>query len=82
MNRMNHIAAATQIRLDTEGQAYYRRKQAAGKTQMQARRCLSGVSDAIYRQFVAGDQSSAGQPSGRPKPQDTSTPASSRTVTP
>jgi len=26
MNHMIHIAAATQIRLDTEGRAYYRRK--------------------------------------------------------
>ena len=32
MNHMIHIAAATQIRLDTAGRAYYRRKLAAGKT--------------------------------------------------
>ena len=32
MNHMLHIAAVTQIRLDTEGRAYYRRKLAAGKT--------------------------------------------------
>ena len=32
MNHMIHIAATTQIRLDTEGRAYYRRKLAAGKT--------------------------------------------------
>ena len=31
MNRMLHIAATTQIRYDTEGRAYYRRKLAAGK---------------------------------------------------
>jgi len=31
MNHMIHIAATTQIRLDTEGRAYYRRKLAAGK---------------------------------------------------
>ena len=31
MNHMIHIAAITQIRLDTEGRAYYRRKLAAGK---------------------------------------------------
>ena len=32
MNHMIHIAATTQIRLDTPGRAYYRRKIAAGKT--------------------------------------------------
>jgi transposase len=32
VNHMLHIAAASQIRLDTPGRAYYRRKLAAGKT--------------------------------------------------
>jgi transposase len=40
MNHMIHIAAATQIRLDTRGRAYYRRKIAAGKTRAEAMRCL------------------------------------------
>jgi hypothetical protein len=31
MNHMLHIAAATQIRLDTEGRTYYRRKLAQGQ---------------------------------------------------
>ena len=31
VNHMIHIAAVTQIRLDTEGRAYYRRKRAEGK---------------------------------------------------
>ena len=54
MNRMLHIAATTQIRLDTEGRAYYRRKLAAGKTRMEAMRCLKRrISDAVYRQLVA-----------------------------
>ncbi len=54
MNHMIHIAAATQIRLDTPGRAYYRRKVAAGKTRAEARRCLKRrISDAIYRQLVA-----------------------------
>ena len=42
MNHMTHIAAATQIRLDTPGRAYYRRKIAAGKTRAEAMRCLIG----------------------------------------
>ena len=51
---MIHIAAATQIRLDTPGRAYYRRKLAAGKTRAEAMRCLKRrISDAIYRQLVA-----------------------------
>jgi transposase len=54
MNHMIHIAAASQIRLDTEGRAYYRRKLAAGKTRAEAMRCLKRrISDAIYRQLVA-----------------------------
>ena len=40
MNHMIHIAATTQLRHDTEGRAYYRRKLAAGKTKAEAMRCL------------------------------------------
>ncbi len=36
MNHMIHIAAVTQLRLDTEGRAYYRRKIDAGKKPMEA----------------------------------------------
>ena len=36
MNHMIHIAAISQIRLDTEGRAYYRRERAAGKTKLEA----------------------------------------------
>ncbi len=54
MNHMIHIAAATQIRLDTPGRAYYRRKLAAGKTRAEAMRCLKRrISDALYRQLIA-----------------------------
>jgi hypothetical protein len=54
MNHMLHIAAATQIRLDTEGRAYYRRKLGAGKTRKEAMRCLKRrISDAVYRQLIA-----------------------------
>lgn len=38
MNRMIHIAAITQIRLETEGRTYYRRKLANGKSRMAVRR--------------------------------------------
>jgi transposase len=54
MNHVIHIAAIVQIRHDTAGRAYYRRKVAAGKTPMEALRCLKRrLSDAVYRQLVA-----------------------------
>ena len=54
VNHMIHIAAVTQLRLDTEGRAYYRRKRAAGKKPQEALRCLKRrISDVIYRQLVA-----------------------------
>ena len=53
MNHVIHIAAVTQLRLNTEGRAYYRRKQAEGKKPMEAMRCLKRrISDALYRQLV------------------------------
>ena len=54
MNHVLHVAAIVQIRHDTEGRAYYRRKLAAGKTPMEALRCLKRrLSDVVYRQLVA-----------------------------
>jgi transposase len=53
MNHVLHIAAIVQIRHDTEGRAYYRRKLAESKTPMEALRCLKRrLSDAVYRQLV------------------------------
>jgi len=60
MNHMLHIAAATQARLNTEGQAYYRRKLTDGKTRMEAMRCLKRrISDAVYRQLLADAHAAA-----------------------
>ena len=57
MNHVLHIAAIVQIRHDTEGRAYYRRKLAESKTPMEALRCLKRrLSDAVYRQLVADAQ--------------------------
>lgn len=57
INHMIHIAAVTQLRLDTDGRAYYRRKGAEGKKPMEALRCLKRrISDAIYRQLVTDAQ--------------------------
>jgi transposase len=65
MNHMIHIAAVTQLRLDTEGRAYYRRKRAEGKKPLEAVRCLKRrISDAIYRQLLTDAQLAAGQEPG------------------
>jgi transposase len=54
VNHMIHIAAISQLRLDTDGRAYYRRKRAEGKHPLEAIRCLKrSISDATYRQLVA-----------------------------
>jgi transposase len=54
LNHVLHIAAVVQIRHDTAGRAYYRRKLAESKTPMEALRCLKRrLSDAVYRQLVA-----------------------------
>lgn len=45
--------AIVQLRNDTEGRAYYRRKLAAGKTPMEAMRALKRrLSDVVHRQLV------------------------------
>jgi transposase len=68
MNHMIHIAAISQIRLDTEGRTYYRRKRAEGKKPLEAIRCLKlRISDAIYRQLLTDAQlDAARQPCAGP----------------
>ena len=67
MNHMIHIAAVTQIRLDTDGRTYYRRKRAEGKKPLEAMRCLKRrISDAIYRQLVADAEQAAPASSAAP----------------
>lgn len=53
MNRTLHIMATVQLRNPTEGRAYYDRKKAAGKTSMEAMRCLKRrLSDIVYRHML------------------------------
>ena len=60
VNNMIHIAAISQIRLHTDGQAYYRRKRDEGKRPLEAIRCLKRrISDALYRQLVADAERAA-----------------------
>ncbi len=62
INHVLYIAAIVQIRHDTEGRTYYRRKIAEGKTPLEALRCLRRrLSDVIYRQMVADAASSQAQ---------------------
>jgi transposase len=50
LNRALYTMAITQIRADTDGRAYYRRKRAEGKTGREALRCLKRrLSDQIYK---------------------------------
>ena len=52
LNSAIHVAAIVQIRHDTPGRDYYRRKQAAGKSKREALRCLKRrITDAIWRQL-------------------------------
>jgi transposase len=54
LNHVLHIAAVVQLRHDTAGRAYFRRKRAQGKGGLEAMRCLKRrLSDAVYRQLVA-----------------------------
>jgi uncharacterized RmlC-like cupin family protein len=54
LNHVLHIAAIVQLRNDTEGRVYYRRKLTAGKTPLEALRCLKRrLSDVIFRRPVA-----------------------------
>ncbi|MEJ3746654.1 transposase [Actinomycetes bacterium KLBMP 9797] len=54
INRVLHIMAIVQLRRDTEGRAYYRRKLAAGKSPLEALRCLKRrLSNVVYQQMLA-----------------------------
>ncbi len=50
--RAMHIAAVVQVRYDTPGRAYYRRKLEQGKSKREALRCVKRrISDAVWRQL-------------------------------
>ena len=52
LNRAFHIAAIVQVRDDTAGRAYYRRKLEQGKSRREALRCVKRrISDAVWRQL-------------------------------
>ena len=67
INRTLHIMAIAQLRSDTEGRRYYRRKVAAGKTKMEAMRCLKRrLSDIDYTQMRNDAKTTKTGPGGHP----------------
>ncbi|GIJ51395.1 hypothetical protein Val02_82810 [Virgisporangium aliadipatigenens] len=59
--------ASVQLRHDTPGRAYYRRRLAEGKTAMEAIRALKRrLSDAVYRQMTRDIERSRTGPRGQP----------------
>ncbi len=57
INRTLYIMAIVQLRNPTEGRAYYDTKKAAGKTSMEALRCLKRrLSNVVFAQMVADQQ--------------------------
>ncbi len=64
LNRVLHIMAIVQLRNDTEGRRYFDRKKAAGKSSMEAMRCLKRrLSDLVYRQMITDAERKAAAPS-------------------
>ena len=60
INRVLHIMAVVQLRRDTPGRAYYRRRLAEGKTPMEAIRALKRrLSDVVYRRMVRDAKAAA-----------------------
>jgi transposase len=67
INRTLHIMATVQLRNPSEGRDYYDRKKAAGKTSMEAMRCLKRrLSDIAYRHMVNDAVRSMTGPGGHP----------------
>jgi hypothetical protein len=64
LNHALHIAAVVQYRMTGPGHDYYRRKRDAGKTHMEALRCLKRrLSDVVYRCLL--DDQAAVSPGGQ-----------------
>ena len=87
--RINHVlymAGIVQLRNDTPGRAYYRRKLQQSKTSLEAMRALRRrLSDAVYRQLVtdaaarrAAQQASPAEPSAPELPSSAAGPITPR----
>src|SRR3954451_9372710 len=72
INRTLHIMATVQLRNATEGRAYFDRKKAAGKSSMEAMRCLKRrLSDTVYRTMLADLAKHTATGRGGPRGNDT-----------
>lgn len=61
INKVLHTAAMVQIRRDTQGRTYYRRKRAAGMIHMEAIRCLKRqLANVVWRTMIADANSGVG----------------------
>ena len=68
LNRALHMASVTQIRNDTPGRDYHRRKIGEGKTRLEALRCLKRrVTDAVFRQLQVDRQDDQSQDDAWPR---------------
>ena len=68
LNQAIHIAAVVQVRYDTPGRAYYRRKLTQGKTKREALRCVKRrISGAIWRQLQLDRESDQQQDQAWPR---------------
>ena len=67
INRVLHMMALTALRQGGEGRAYYDRKITAGKTKMEAMRCLKRrLSDIVYARMKADAKRLGTGPGGHP----------------
>jgi transposase len=67
INRVLHMMAMTELRQGGEGRLYYDRKIAAGKTKMEAMRCLKRrLSDIVYARMRADAKRLGTGPGGHP----------------
>lgn len=83
INSVLHIMAVTQLRTDTEGRRYYDRKIAAGKTPMEAMRCLKRrLSDLVYTQMRTDARRVQTGPGGHPGNDSASSATGSHPETP
>ena len=57
LNHVLHVAAVSQARFNGAGREYYQRKRDAGKTHLEAMRCLKRrLSNVVFRQLLADQQ--------------------------
>jgi transposase len=83
MDHVLYMAGLVQLRNDTKGRRYYRRRLADGKTSTEAMRCLRRrLSDVVYRQLVQDARARAMRQAGPGGHPGASTSSSAADLTP